>query len=90
MIRLRIKQAALEKAREKKIQNPSQLAAEAGISRSMATAAWNATAISPDRSNGTQRLPDLRTLWKIAKALNCDLSDLVRFVGTKASRPGQS
>jgi len=78
-IRLTIKQAA----RSREIENPSQLATEAKISRSMATAAWNET-----------RDPDLRTLWKIAKALNCDLSDLVRFVGTKngtkASRSSQS
>jgi DNA-binding Xre family transcriptional regulator len=81
-IRLTIKQAA-RGLETKKIENPSQLAEAAKISRSMATAAWNYIP-----KNGS-RLPDLRTLWKIAKALNCNVGDLVQFVGTRRPKsPG--
>jgi transcriptional regulator with XRE-family HTH domain len=72
-IRLTVRRAALRE----KIENPSQLASEADISRSMATAAWN------DEWKDGDRLPDLRTLLKIATAIGCDIGDLVRFVGTR-------
>jgi DNA-binding Xre family transcriptional regulator len=82
-IRLTIQRAA-RALESKKIENPSQLAAAANISRSMATAAWN---YNP--KNGS-RLPDLRTLWKIARALNCNVGDLVQFVGTRRPKSAEA